>query len=202
MVKEAKEQVHLIQENLKIAQSRYKSYADKRRDPLIFEVGDHVYLKVSPWKGVQRFGIKGKLAPRYIGPYPIVERYGPVAYRLNLPAKFSAIHNIFHVSQLKKCLRVPTEVIDSDTIQLESDLTYPEHPIKTLDRKDRITRRTTIRFYKVQWSNHSEEEATWEKEEFLRSKYPDFLNAHPGTSLLNLLAFYVPLCVNLGTRFL
>jgi len=116
MVKEAEEQVHLIQENLKIAQSRYKSYADKQRDPLVFEVGDHVYLKVSPWKGVQRFGIKGKLAPRYIGPYPIVERCGPVAYRLNLPAKFSAIHNIFHVSQLKKCLRVPTETIDSDTI--------------------------------------------------------------------------------------
>ena len=131
---------------------------------------------------MQRFGVKAKLAPCYIGPYPIVERCGPVAYRLDLPAKFSAIHNIFHVSQLKKCLRIPTEAIDSDSIQLESDLTYPEHPIKIIDRKDRITRRTTNRFYKVQWSNHSEEEATWEKEEFLRSKYPDFLNAHQGTS--------------------
>jgi len=94
------------------------------------------------------------------------------------------------VSQLKKCLRVPTEAIDSALIQLESDPTYPEHPIKIIDRKDRITRRTTNRFYKVQWSNHSEEEATWEKEEFLRSKYPDFLNAHPGTSSLHLLALY------------
>ena len=139
---------------------------------------------------MQRFGIKGKLAPRYIGPYPIVERCGPVAYRLNLPAKFSAIHNIFHVSQLKKCLRVPTEVIDSDTIQLESDLTYPEHPIKILDRKDRITRRTTIRFYKVQWSNHLEDEATWEQEEFLKAKYPDFLSTHQGTSHLNLLVLF------------
>src|SRR6185312_8432984 len=166
--------------------SRQKSYADKRTDPLVFTVGDHVYLKVSPWKGVQRFGVKGKLAPHYIGPYPIVERCGPVAYRLDLLAKFSAIHNIFHVSQLKKCLRIPTEAIDSDSIQLESDLTYPEHPIKIIDRKDRITRRTTNRFYKVQWSNHSEEEATWEKVEFLRSKYPDFLNAHPGTSSSNL----------------
>ena len=140
---------------------------------------------------MQRFGVKGKLAPHYIGPYPIVERCGPIAYRLNLPAKFSAIHNIFHVSQLKKCLRVPTEAIDSDTIQLESDLTYPEHPIKILDRKDRVTRRTTNRFYKVQWSNHSEDEATWEQEEFLKAKYPDFLSSHPGTSPFNLLFLYV-----------
>jgi len=104
---------------------------------------------------------------------------------LDLPANLSVIHNIFHVSQLKKCLRVPTEVVEIDSIQLESDLTYPEHPIKIIDRKDRVTRRTTNRFYKVQWSNHSEEEATWEKEVFLRSKYPDFLNAHPGTTSSN-----------------
>jgi len=125
MVQEAEEQVRLIQANLKIAQSRQKSYADKRSSPLAFKVSDHVYLKVSPWKGVQRFGIKGKLSPCYIGPYLIVEKCGPVAYRLDLPANLSVIHNIFHVSQLKKCLRVPTEAIGSDSIQLESDLTYP-----------------------------------------------------------------------------
>jgi hypothetical protein len=169
--------------------------------PLVFEVGDHVYLRVSPWKGVQRFGVRGKLAPRYIGPYPIVERCGPMAYRLDLPVNLSTIHNIFHVSQLKKCLRVPTEAVESGSIQLESDLTYPKHPIKIIDRKDRVTRRTTNRFYKVQWSNHSEDEATWEQEEFLRSKYLDFLNAHPGTSHLNPLALYILSCVNLGTRF-
>jgi hypothetical protein len=180
IVQETEEQVRLIQENLKIAQSRQKSYADKRSSPLAFEVGDHVYLKVSPWKGVQRFGVRGKLAPRYIGPYPIVERCGPMAYRLDLPANLSAIHNIFHVSQLRKCLRVPTEAVESDSIQLESDLTYSEYPIKILDRKDRITHRTTIKFYKVQWTHHSEEEATWEKEEFLKSKYPEFLRTHQG----------------------
>ena len=201
MVQEAEEQVRLIQQNMKIAQSRQKSCADRRRRPLVFEVGDHVYLRVSPWKGVQRFGVRGKLAPLYIGPYPIVERCGPVAYRLDLPANLSAIHNIFHVSQLKKCLRVLTEVVESDSIQLESDLTYPEHPIKIIDRKDRVTRRTTNRFYKVQWSNHSEEEATWEKQEFLKSKYPDFLNAHPSTSSSNFSSFYFLLCMNLGTRF-
>ena len=130
---------------------------------------------------MQRFGVRGKFAPRYIGPYPIVERCGPVAYRLDLPANLSAIHNIFHVSQLRKCLRVLTEAIESDSIQLESDLTYSEYPIKIIDHKDRVTRRSTIKFYKVQWSNHSEDEATWEQEEFLRSKYPDFLNAQQGT---------------------
>ena len=121
---------------------------------------------------------------------------------MDLPANLSVIHNIFHVSQLKKCLRVPTEVVESDSIQLESDLTYPEHPIKIIDRKDRVTRRTTNRFYKVQWSNHSEDEATWEQEEFLKVKYPDFLSSHLGTSHFNLLFLYALSCLNLGMRFL
>jgi hypothetical protein len=98
MVSEAEDQVRLIQANLKAAQYRQKSYADKRRWPLIFEVGDRVYLRVSPMKGVQRFGVRGKLAPRYVGPFPIVERCGPVAYRVELPPHLSAVHNIFHVS--------------------------------------------------------------------------------------------------------
>jgi len=112
LVVEAEEQVKLIQKNLQAAQSRQKSYFDKRRKPLQFNVGDHVYLRVSPTKGVQRFGIKGKLAPRYIGPYEIIKECGPVSYRLRLPSQLAAIHNLFHVSQLKKCVRVPTEIID------------------------------------------------------------------------------------------
>ena len=116
---------------------------------MVFQVGDHVYLRVFPMKGVQRFGIKGKLAPRYIRPFPIIEQCGPVAYRLELPPHLSMIHNIFHVSQLKKCLRIPTEMIGMENLQLESDLTYPEHPIKILDRKDRVTRHHTRKSYKV-----------------------------------------------------
>ena len=100
---------------------------------------------------------------------------------MDLLANLSTIHNIFHVSQLRKCLRVPTEAVESDSIQLESDLTYFEHPIKIIDRKDRVTRRSTTKFYKIQWSNHSEAEATWEQEEFLKAKYPDFLSTHQGT---------------------
>ncbi|WVZ52644.1 hypothetical protein U9M48_003684 [Paspalum notatum var. saurae] len=145
------------------AQSRQKSYSDKRRRPLVFEEDDH-----------------GKLAPRYIGPFKITKRCGSVAYRLELPPHLAAVHDVFYVSQLKKCLRVPEEVVDTSQIQIEPDLTYEEHPIKILDRKQRSTRRSAINFYKVQWSNHSEEEATWEQEEFLQTKYPGFL---PSTSI-------------------
>jgi hypothetical protein len=107
--------------------------------PLYFLVGDHVYLKVSPMKGVTRFGVKGKLALRYIGPFPILEQCGPVAYRLQLPETLSVVHNVFHVSQLKKCLRVPDRTIKVIDVALEPDLTYSEHPIRVLDQKDRIT---------------------------------------------------------------
>ncbi|WVZ63504.1 hypothetical protein U9M48_013131, partial [Paspalum notatum var. saurae] len=107
---EPEEQVKFIHSNLKRAQSRQKSYSDKRRRPLVFEKGDHVYLRVSPMKGVHRFGVKGKLVPRYIGPFKIIEQCGPMAYRLGLPPHLAAVHDVFHVLQLKKCLRVPEEV--------------------------------------------------------------------------------------------
>jgi hypothetical protein len=144
-------------------------------------VGDHVYLKVSPTKGVQRFGIKGKLAPRYIGPYEIKETCGPVAYQLKLPPHMSAIHDVFHVSQLKKCVRIPTEVLSEPELEIEPDLSYQEHPVKVLDSKERSTRAKLITMYKIQWSNLLEEEATWETEDFLHSHYPKFLPKKIGT---------------------
>ncbi|WVZ59366.1 hypothetical protein U9M48_009517 [Paspalum notatum var. saurae] len=173
LVTQAEEQVKFIQSNLKSAQSRQKSYSDRRRRPLVFEKGDHVYLRVSPMKGVHRFGVKGKLAPRYVGPFKITEQCGPVAYRLELPPHLAAVHDVFHVSQLKKCLRVPEEEIDTSQVQIEPDLTYEARPIKILDQKQRSTRCNTVNFYKVQWSDHSEEEATWETEDYLQTKYPD-----------------------------
>jgi hypothetical protein len=192
MVNEAEEQVRVIQENLKIAQSRQKSYADKKRQSTLFLVGDHVYLRVSPMKGVQRFGVKGKLAPRYVGPFLIVEQCGPVAYRLELPAHLSAVHNIFHVSQLRKCLRVPEKVLDIEKLQVEPDLVYPEYPIKIVDHKTRVTRNQTSEFYKVQWSNHSEREATWETEEFVRTKCPELLQVYQGTPQFITLPLAIP----------
>jgi hypothetical protein len=134
-----------------------------------------VYLKVSPMKGVTRFGVKGKLAPRYIGLFPILERCGLVAYRLQVPETLSAVHNVFHVSQLKKCLWVPDRTIDVTDVTLEPDLTYSEHPIQVLDQKDRITRRRVLKFYKIHWNQHTEDEATWETQDFLEKNFPGFL---------------------------
>jgi hypothetical protein len=174
-VTEPEEMVKQIQANILAAQSRQKSYTDKRRSPLEFKVGDHVYLRVSPMKGVCRFGIKGKLTPRYIGMYPIIDKFGRTSYQVELPVKLSGVHNVFHVSQLKRCMKSPTDVVIEDTISLEPDLTYKTHPIKILDQQDRVTRNKTTRFYKIQWNDHSEDEATWEHEEFVRSNYPEFL---------------------------
>jgi hypothetical protein len=126
LVAEAENKVKLIQANFKAAQSRQKSYADQRRKPLQFQVDDYVYLRVSPTKGVQRFGIKGKLAPRYIEPFEITETCGPVAYRLHLPSQLVTIHDVFHISQLKKCIKAPTEVIEQQAIEIEPNLSYAE----------------------------------------------------------------------------
>jgi hypothetical protein len=142
---------------------------------LALKLGDHVYLRVSPMKGIKRFGVKGKLVPHYIGPFPILEKCGTVAYKLDLPPSLAGVHDIFHVSQLKKYLKAPVDVVLPEVTLLEADLSYPEHPIKVLDQKDRVTRCKTTKFFKIQWSNHSEEEATWESEDFLRSRHPDFV---------------------------
>jgi hypothetical protein len=172
---EAEETARQIHANILIAQSHQKSYNDKRCRVLEFEVGDHIYLQVSPMKGVRGFGIKGKLAPHYIGLYPTLEKYGPLAYQVELPSRLFGVHNVFHVSQLKRCLKPPMNVVIEDNIPLEPDLTYKCYLTKVLDQQDRATRKKTIRFYKVQWSDHSEDEATSKHEDYLRSNYPDFL---------------------------
>nr|CAE05320.2 OSJNBa0056L23.18 [Oryza sativa Japonica Group] len=172
ILREAEEKVKIIQERLRVAQSRQKSYADNRRRDLVFEEGDYVYLRVTPLRGVHRFQTKGKLAPRFVGPFKIVSRRGEVAYQLELPPSMAGIHDVFHVSQLKKCLRVPTEEADPDRIELQEDLTYVEKPVRILEVSERKTRNRVIRFCKVQWSNHSEEEATWEREDELKSAHP------------------------------
>ena len=120
---------------------------------------------------VQRFGVKQKLAPRYIGPYQIIARKGPVAYKLQLPPEMKAIFSVFHVSQLKKCLRVPKQAIEPTSIKIQSDLTYEERPIRVLEEIERVTHSKVIKFYKVIWNNHSEQDATWEHDDYVCEVY-------------------------------
>ncbi|XP_024155760.1 uncharacterized protein LOC112163713 [Rosa chinensis] len=166
------EKVKLIKEKLRAAQSRQKSYADNRRKDLEFQKGDWVFLKLSPWKGVVRFGKRGKLSPRYIGPFMIKERVGPVAYKLILPLRLSKIHDVFHVSLLRKYIADPAHVLEEQPIRLKEDLTYEEKPIQILDRREQVLRNKTIPLVKVLWSNHLVEEATWEPEDLMRRQYP------------------------------
>jgi hypothetical protein len=168
----AEEHVRKIRENLRVAQSRQKSYADTRRRELVFEVGDYVYLKVSPMRSVKRFNMKGKLAPRYVGPFKILERRGEVAYQLDLPESLAGVHDVFHVSQLKKCLRVPEEQIPLEELTVKEDLTYEEYPVRILDTAEKVTGSRVIKMCKVQWNRYSEAEATWETEDALRKSYP------------------------------
>jgi hypothetical protein len=162
----------MIRENLRTAWSRQKSYADTRRRLLEFKEGDHVYLKVSPIQGMRRFKVKGKLSPRFIGPFLILKRVGEVAYQLELPDHLADVHDVFHVSQLKKCLRVPEKQLPMEDLSVQDNLTYTEYPIKILDTLTRVIRSKVIKMCKVQWSHHEEDEATWGREEELRVHFP------------------------------
>jgi hypothetical protein len=132
LIMETEEIIDHIQSNLKAAKSHQEHYANKRRCPLTFTVGDHVYLRVSPMRGVKRFGIKGNLAPRYIGSFLILEKLRAVAYKLELLPSLAGVHDVFHVSQLKKCLKAPANIVVNDVAPLEADLSYPKHPVKLL----------------------------------------------------------------------
>ncbi|XP_066163708.1 uncharacterized protein [Oryza sativa Japonica Group] len=140
VLNEVEQKVRAVRERLRIAQSRQKSYADNRRRELIFEAGDYVYLRVTPLTGVHRFQTKGKLALRFVGPYRILERRDEVAYQLELPSNMLGIHNVFHVSQLKKCLRILEEQASPDHIEIQEDLTYVEKPVHILETSERRTR--------------------------------------------------------------
>ena len=154
------------------ARDRQKSYADKRRKPLEFQVGDRVLLKVSPWKGVVRFGKRGKLNPRYVGPFEIIEKIGKVAYKLNLPAELSGVHNVFHVSNLKKCLSDETLIVPLKELTIDDQLRFFEEPVEISDRDVKILKRTRIPLVRVRWNSRRGPEYTWEQEDQMKLKYP------------------------------
>jgi hypothetical protein len=139
ILQEVKRQVCTVRDNLRIAQLRQKSYADHRRRELSFEVGDYVYLKVLPMRGLQHFKVRGKLASRFIGPFKITEKRGEVAYQLELPPKLSDVHNVFYFSQLKKCLCVPEEQIPMEDLSSREDLSYQEYLINILETSEKDT---------------------------------------------------------------
>ncbi|GKF11081.1 hypothetical protein Tco_0049007, partial [Tanacetum coccineum] len=191
------EKVAVAKEKLKEARLRQKSYADKHRRDLEFQVGGRVFLKVSPFRGVKRFGIKGKLSPRFIGPFEILERIGEVSFRLALPPQLSHVHNVFYISLLRgirsgsvlgllyKCVRFqriryhyhPLHVASYPFDQIQPDMPLSEEPESILDRQERVMRNKVIPFVKILWKNHPEREATLETEESMRACYPHSLSS-------------------------
>ncbi|XP_020100379.1 uncharacterized protein LOC109718529 [Ananas comosus] len=151
------------------------SYANIRRRDLEFQIGDHIFLKVSPPRGIRRFGVHGKLSPRSVG--QVLERVGPVAYRIALPPRLAGIHDIFHVSALRKYVFDPSHVIDFTPLELGENLRYEERPVRILARETKELCSSVIPYVKVQWSNHEEREATWELETVMRESYPYLFDA-------------------------
>nr|GEV06161.1 putative reverse transcriptase domain-containing protein [Tanacetum cinerariifolium]GEV06177.1 putative reverse transcriptase domain-containing protein [Tanacetum cinerariifolium] len=184
IVKETTKKIIQIKERLKTARSHQKSYADKRRKPLEFKVVDQVLLKVSPWKGVVRFGKKGKLAPLYVAPFKIVECVGPVAYRLKLPQELNCVQDTFHVSNLKKFLAKPDVQVPLDEIEIDENLHFVEEPIEIVERDVKKLKRRRIPLVKVLWNSRQGAEYTWEREDQFRKKYPHlFTEPVPSSSV-------------------
>ncbi|KAL0537688.1 hypothetical protein IC582_026673 [Cucumis melo] len=173
LVQSTNEAIQKIRSRMHTAQSRHKSYADVRRKDLEFEVEDKVFLKVAPMRGVLRFERRGKLSPRFVGPFEILERIGPVAYRLALPPSLSTVHDVFHVSMLRKYVPDPSHVVDYEPLEIDENLSYTEQPVEVLAREVKTLRNKEIPLVKVLWRNHRVEEATWEREDDMRSRYPE-----------------------------
>ncbi|GJT87772.1 putative reverse transcriptase domain-containing protein [Tanacetum coccineum] len=185
LVRETTKKIVQIKNRLLTARSRQKSYADVRRKPMEFSVRDMVMLNVSPWKGVIRFGKRGKLSPWYIGPFKIIERIGPVAYKLELPKKLHGIHSTFHVSNLKRCLADENLIIRLEEIQLDDKLHFIEEPVEIMDREVKQLKQSRIPIVKVRWNSRRGPEFTWEREDFFRSKYPHLFSDKKRTSMRN-----------------
>ncbi|XP_060183082.1 uncharacterized protein LOC132613038 [Lycium barbarum] len=172
IVQQTEDKVKIIKDCLKIASDRQKSYVDLKSREIEHQVGDKVFLKVSPLKKIMRFGQKGKLSPRFIRPYEVLERVGLVAYKLALPPKLDKIHNVFHVSILRRYRSDPSNILYVESIEVSPDLTYKEEPIQILAHETKDLRNNKIPLVRFLWRNHSGKEATWEREEDMRIQYP------------------------------
>ncbi|GJR34925.1 putative reverse transcriptase domain-containing protein [Tanacetum coccineum] len=183
LIQETTEKIIQIKQRMQAARDRQKSYADLKRKPMEFQVGDKVMLKVSPWKGVVRFGKRGKLNPRYVGPFKVIERVGEVAYKLELPEELSRVHNTFHVSNLKKCHADEPLAVPLDGLNLDDKLHFVEEPVEIVDREVKRLKRSRIPLVKVRWNSKRGPEFTWEREDQFKKKYPHlFTKTTPSSS--------------------
>ncbi|GJT63303.1 putative reverse transcriptase domain-containing protein [Tanacetum coccineum] len=178
IVQETTEKIIQVKQRMQAARDRQKSYADLKRKPMEFEVGDKVMLKVSPWKGVVRFGKRGKLNPRFVGPFKVIKRVGDVAYKLELPEELSRVHNTFHVSNLKKCHADEPLAVPLDGLHFDDKLQFVEEPIEITDREVKRLKRSRIPLVKVRWNSKRGPEFTWEREDQFQKKYPHFSDSY------------------------
>ncbi|GJX29837.1 putative reverse transcriptase domain-containing protein [Tanacetum coccineum] len=182
LIQETTEKIVLIKQRMQAAQDRQKSYADRKRKPMEFEVGDRVMLKVSPWKGVVRFGKRGKLNPRYVGPFKVLAKVGKVAYRLELPQELSRVHHTFHVSNLKKCYADEPIVMPLEGIHVDDKLQFVEEPVEIMEREIKRLKRSRIPLVKVRWNSRRGPEFTWEREDSFKQKYPQLFTNRASSS--------------------
>ncbi|GJX10511.1 putative reverse transcriptase domain-containing protein [Tanacetum coccineum] len=183
LIQETTEKIIQIKQRMQAARDRQKSYADLKRKPMEFQVGDKVMLKVSPWKGVVHFGKRGKLNPRYVGPFKVLEKVGEVAYKLELPEELSRVHNTFHVSNLKKCHADRNHSVPLDGLHLDDKLHFVKEPLEIVGHEVKRLKRSRIPLVKVRWNSKRGPEFTWEREDQFKKKYPHlFTKTTPSSS--------------------
>ncbi|GJT56008.1 putative reverse transcriptase domain-containing protein [Tanacetum coccineum] len=186
IVQETTKKIIQIKQRIQAARDRQKSYADLKRKPMEFQVGDKVMLKVSPWKGVIRFGKRGKLNPKYVGPFKVLKKVRAVAYKLELPQDLSRVHNTFHVSNLKKCYSDDPLAVSLEGLHVDDKLHFVEEPVEIMDRKVKQLRRSRVPIIKVRWNSRRGPKFTWEREDLFRKKYPHlFAKTAPSSSAVS-----------------
>ncbi|GJY02355.1 putative reverse transcriptase domain-containing protein [Tanacetum coccineum] len=182
LIQETTEKIVLIKQRIQAAQDRQKNYADRKRKPMEFEIRDRVMLKVSPWKGVVRFGKRGKLNPRYVGPFQVLAKVGKVAYKLELPQELSIVHHTFHVSNLKKCHCDEPLAMPLEGVHIDDTLQFVEEPVEIMEREIKRLKRSRIPLIKVRWNSRRGPEFTWEREDSFKQKYPHIFTNRTSSS--------------------